>query len=327
MNGRERVAAWRARIATAATRTALRGIVALLRRSGPVRASNLVGGLMRTIGPMLPVTRVGDANLRLALPALDAAQRRAVLRGVWDNLGRTIGEFPHLADLELDTASGPGLIIEAADRARLESLPPGPVLLFSGHLGNWEALPRAAGLCGAGFTSIYRAASLSAADEVILGLRRAALGPVLAADPSAGARPFAKGAIGAKQALAHLRRGHRLGMLVDQKMNDGIEARLFGHRAMTAPALAAMALRYGAPVIGGWVERLGPARLQLHVCEALSLPVEMGREGRDAAGAVAWLTQAVNDQIEIWIRQSPSSWLWLHRRWPKDALQHIENNT
>lgn len=326
-HGRQgRITAWRTRATTMAVGAALRGAVALLRLAGPVRASNLAGRLTRTVGPWLRVNRVGDANLRLALPELDDAGRRAVLRGVWDNLGRTIGEFPHLAGLEVNTAAGPGLIIEATDRARLEALPPGPVLLFSGHLGNWEALPRAAGLCGAGFTSIYRAASIGAADEVILGLRRAALGPVLAADPSAGARPFAKGATGARGALAHLRRGHRLGMLVDQKMNDGIEARLFGHRAMTAPALAAMALRYDAPVIGGWVERLGPARLQLHVSEVLSLPPDTLGEGRDTAAAIAWLTQAVNDQIEAWIRQSPGSWLWLHRRWPKDVSQHVVNN-
>ena len=302
---------------------ALRGTIGLLRALGPVRASDLGGGLARAIGPLLPVNRVGDINLRLALPELDRAARRAVLRGVWDNLGRTIGEFPHLAALEVNTPSGPGLIIEAADRTRLETLPPGPVLLFSGHLGNWEALPRAAGLCGAGFTSVYRAASLKTADAAILGLRRAALGPALAADPSAGATPFAKGAAGARQALAHLRRGHRLGLLVDQKMNDGIEARLFGQPAMTAPALAAMALRFDAPVIGGWVERLGPARLQLHVTPRLALPAGE-RIGDSGPGAVTALTQAINDQLESWIRQCPQAWLWLHRRWPKDVYKPIE---
>lgn len=299
---------------------ALRATVGLLRALGPVRASNLAGGLARTLGPMLPVNRTGDASLRLAMPGLDRAARRAILRGVWDNLGRTVGEFPHLADLPLNPPAGPGLVIEAADRARLEQLPPGPVLLFSGHIGNWEALPRAAGLCGAGFTSVYRAASQAGVDEVILALRRAALGPELAADPSAGATPFAKGATGARQALAHLRGGHRLGLLVDQKMNDGIAATLFGHEAMTAPALAAMALRFDAPVIGGWVERLGPARLQLHVTQRLERPPG----GRKDGEAIASLTQAVNDQLEAWIRQSPQSWLWLHRRWPKAAYQGLD---
>jgi len=31
------------------------------------------------------------------------------------------------------------------------------------------------------------------------------------------------------------------------------------------------------------------------------------------------LTQAVNDRLETWIRAKPESWLWLHRRWPKDV--------
>ena len=70
-HGRQgRIAAWRTRATTMAVGAALRGAVALLRLAGPVRASNLAGRLTRTVGPWLRVNRVGDANLRLALPEL-----------------------------------------------------------------------------------------------------------------------------------------------------------------------------------------------------------------------------------------------------------------
>ena len=78
---------------------------------------------------------------------------------------------------------------------------------------------------------------------------------------------FSKGAHGARGAMAHLQAGGFLGMLVDQKMNDGIAAPLFGHPAMTAPAAAAFALRFRCPVVPAHVQRLGPARFRL-VCEA-----------------------------------------------------------
>ena len=91
-----------------------RCLLGLFRALGPVRASNLGGGIARAVGPWLPVTRVAEANLRLALPALDAAGRRAVIRGAWENLGRTIGELPHIAGLEQDTPSGPGWVMEGA---------------------------------------------------------------------------------------------------------------------------------------------------------------------------------------------------------------------
>ena len=77
----------------------------MLRALGPVCASNLGGALARTIGPRLPVSRIGRINLRLALPELDAAVHEYILRGAWDNLGRTVAELPHLAQLDR-TASG-----------------------------------------------------------------------------------------------------------------------------------------------------------------------------------------------------------------------------
>ena len=78
---------------------AARAALALLRRLGPVRASNLGGAVARAIGPLLPKSRVADINLRHAMPELDGPARRRVIRGVWENLGRTVAELPHVGSL------------------------------------------------------------------------------------------------------------------------------------------------------------------------------------------------------------------------------------
>ena len=58
------------------------GALALLRRLGPVRASNLGGAVARAIGPLLPVSTIADINLRYAMPELDAAARRRVAKSL-----------------------------------------------------------------------------------------------------------------------------------------------------------------------------------------------------------------------------------------------------
>jgi len=275
----------------------------LLRALGPVASSNLFGTLARGIGPLLPVSRIADANLRAAMPELDAVARRRVVRGVWDNLGRTAGELPHIAGLH-ETLSGPGWELVGEETLRWLAAKGGPAIFFSGHIGNWEVLPVAAAAHGVPVSLFYRPAENKQIDALILDLRRQAT--------RADVQMFPKGAAGARQSLAHLSRGGRLAMLMDQKMNDGIEAEFFGRPAMTAPALAALALRLRCPVIPGYVERLGPARFRV-VCEPpLALP-DTGNRPAD----IATLTQMVNDTLERWIRAKPESWLWLHRRWPK----------
>lgn len=279
-----------------------RAALRLLRVLGPVASSNLFGMFCRLIGPLLPVSRVADANLRAALPDLDAAGRRRVVRGVWENLGRTFGELPHIVDLQ-ETETGPGWELVGGETIDWLAEKGGAAILFSGHIGNWEVLPVASAVRGVAFSSFYRPAENKQIDAMIRDLRRQAA--------RADIQMFPKGAMGARQSLMHLSRGGRLGMLMDQKMNDGIEARFFGRPAMTAPALAALALRLRCPVIPGYVERLGPARFRVTCEPPLGLP-----DSGDRAADVAELTQTVNDTLERWIRTKPESWLWLHRRWP-----------
>ncbi len=278
-------------------------IILLLRCLGPVNASNLGGWLARGFGPMLAVSKVADANLRHAFPEFPDAERARIIRAVWDNLGRTAAEMPHLAALRRCPA-GPGWEIEG--EAHIEKLRSagGQALFFSGHLGNWEMiLPIAAGL-GFPVSGFYRAASNARANAIIQSLRQQALGRHVVM--------FAKGAQGARAALTHLQEGGSLGLLVDQKMNDGIAVPFFGRAAMTAPAIAQFALRFHAPILPVHVLRLGPARFRM-ICEP---PLDIVRTG-DKKTDTATILLAVNATLERWIREKPESWLWLHRRWPK----------
>lgn len=274
-----------------------------LQRLSPVAASDLGGWIARTVGPFLAVSRVADDNLRRALPELDAQARARVIRGVWDNLGRTVAELPHLAGFHR-TAAGPGWEIEGeAHLANLRAAG-GQALFFSGHFGNWEMILPIAASLGLRVAGVYRTASNLAVDRLIQSLRQSALGPRVTM--------FPKGAQGARAALLHLRDGGSLGLLVDQKMNDGIAVPFFGRDAMTAPALAQFARHFSIPILPVRVVRLGPARFRL-VCDP---PLPVALTGDRTADIYA-LTLAINQTLERWIRADPASWLWLHRRWPK----------
>ena len=283
-------------------RMALRGALSFLRRLGPERASNAMGALARWIGPYLPASRVADGNLRRAMPELDAHARRRIVRGVWDNLGRVVGELPHLGSL-IETAAGPGWELADPTGVRAMAQHGGPLLFMTAHMGNWEVLPRVMTAYAMKAAVIYRPIGDPVMDAFVRDLR-------LAAAP--GFALFPKGAKGARQALGFLQARGMLGILADQKMNDGIEARLFGLPAMTVSAPAILALRFGCPVVMARVDRIGPARFRIVTEPPLTIE-ETGVRQTD----VLALTQQVNDGFERWIRAQPEAWLWLHRRWPK----------
>lgn len=290
--------------------------VALVERLPPALASSLGGALGRWLGPWLPSTKIARINLALAFPGLSKKRRDRIVRDCWDNIGRTLAEFPHISRLPPMGPSGPGWRIEGRDHlleARLEAQRSGrPVIFFSGHLGNWELMPPLVDRYGLPFAPFYRAPNNPAADRILRRLR----------ERNNGRQPlFPKGARGARGAVRHLAAGKHLGILGDQKMNDGIASRLFGLPAMTAPAAAVLALRFNAVIVTGHVWREGPARLVLEVDPLIEPSAfalnALNRNAQSRQAAIAELTQYLNDRLQSWIERRPGNWLWLHRRWDK----------
>ncbi len=264
-------------------------------------ASALGGAVARTLGPLVPVSRVARANLRRAFPDLPEAELRRHVRDMWDNLGRTFAEYPHLAQIMRERVQVVGADHIAALRDDGQ-----PGIFYSGHLANWEIAPLTAAQHGLPLVTIYRAANNPIVDRLVQGLRYRAL------DGRPVGTMLPKGAKGAREALRHLAEGAHLGFLIDQKMNDGIAAPFFGHPAMTAPALAQLALRARCPVVAAAPERLTGARFRITILP----PVQFAETGDRQADVLAAMT-AVNRQIEAFIRARPAQWLWLHKRWPK----------
>jgi KDO2-lipid IV(A) lauroyltransferase len=262
------------------------------------RASALGGALARWIGPHLGISKRARLNLEAALPELDSAQVNAIVRGMWDNLGRVAFEYPHLRRIRVFAGDGRVEVhgVENLERALAAKR---RVVMFSGHLGNWEIAALAAGQFGLDIAQVYRAANNPLIDRMLARLR-GNLGELIP-----------KGAIASRRAIAALRRGGHLSLLADQKLNDGIAVSFFGRNAMTAPALAMLALRFDCDVLPVRVERVSGARFRLTVYPKLALPDNGDRD----ADTLALMT-SVNRTLETWIRERPEQWFWLHRRWP-----------
>jgi KDO2-lipid IV(A) lauroyltransferase len=262
------------------------------------RASALGGWLARQIGPALGISKRARLNLAVAIPHLTPGEIENIVRGMWDNLGRVAAEYPHLRKMRVFEPGGSVETrgFEHVDRARAAGR---RMIFFSGHLANWEIAALAAGQYGIDIAQIYRAANNPLVDRLVARLR-GELGELIP-----------KGALGSRRAVAALRRGGHLSMLVDQKLNDGIPVPFFGREAMTAPALALLALHYDCDVLPARVERRGGARFRLTIYP----PLPLAKSG-DRNADVAALMTAVNAMLEAWIRERPEQWLWLHRRWP-----------
>lgn len=261
-----------------------------------VAASNVMGAIARRLGPHLKQSRVARQNLHIAFPDKTDAQIEAIVVEVWDNLGRAVGEFPHLRQIaaeRLEIVGAEHIVHLGADGV--------PGILIGAHFGGWELSGPLAHRLGVPVHVAYRAAN----NPLVEYLFRKARGGT-----AAGFVP--KGTRGAKAALTVLKAGGHIGMLVDQKMNDGIVVPFLGRDAMTAPAVATLALKYRCPIVSGRIERLPGVRFRAVIEPPLPMP-----DSGDVHQDVRTLMADINALIGGWVAAQPGQWLWLHRRWPK----------
>lgn len=284
--------------------TALWFAFAVFRVLGAETASNFGGWVGRAVGPRLATSRKARNNLARSFPDWDGPRLDAVIRGMWDNLGRVIAEYPHLETITMNN-----LVIEGGEH--LEAIgEQSPLIVTGGHLANWELLPTVMN---------YRLS------RPIVGVYREPNNPYVAAilercrnfGNRGGYVP--KSSTGTRALVREIHQGGRIGILIDQKYNEGIPVEFFGRKAMTSAAAAQLSRKYNAPVLPLRVIR-EKTRFRI-VLEAPVLPEPALGSGGDESDEAVML--AANRRLERWIREYPEQWLWLHRRWDSKALQQL----
>lgn len=260
----------------------------------PDTASRFGGALFRMLGPFMGISKVARRNLALCFPDWSQSKIDTTVKGMWENLGRVVAEYPHLEAI----AKSDRIRFRNADAFRAIKDGGKPTIFVSGHIGNWELLPPAL-LFTQGLTmhSVYRAPNNPLVDRLLVQLR--AFGGAL--------RSFGKNRRGLAETLKALQEGTCVGMLVDQKMNTGINVPFFGHPAMTSTAFVELAKKLSCPVIPGRIIRTSGCRFEIELSDALVI------DGRDTSAIVA----DMHTHLERWITEYPEQWLWLHRRWKK----------
>jgi KDO2-lipid IV(A) lauroyltransferase len=175
-----------------------------------------------------------------------------------------------------------------------------PLLLVTGHFGNWELAGYALGLFGFRAHAIARPLDNPYLDDYFRRFRESTGQKVLAK----------KGDFDEIQAI--LDRGGVLATLADQDAGQrGLFVDFFNRPASTHKAVALLALEHRVPMLVIGAPRVGaPMRYEI-VAEEFILPEQY--EGRP--DAVRSMTQRFTTALERIIRTYPEQYFWLHRRW------------
>ena len=279
-------------------------VIGFFRLFGIDRASAIGGWIGRTLVAPTPLSRLAIKNLKAAFPEKPPAEINAIVRAMWDNLGRVMAEYAHLDKLHMD---GPDPRIEIIGLDTLDAaIARGKgVLLVSGHFANWEIMPFAARDLGVTGGVVVRPANNPYVNRWLEQARIR----------NGMAEQIPKGASGTRRIFSLLRKGEAALLLVDQRASEGITIPFFGRDAFTTPAPAALALKLGAVVVPASNERLNGARFRMMVHPPIE-PPNTGDPDRDLVEFTAAMTRFIEERV----RERPHEWLWIHKRWVrKDA--------
>lgn len=245
---------------------------------------------------------VAADNLRHAFPELaaDPAKLDRLVRGTYRHFLRMVVEIA-LLPRKLHTGTWrkymtmyPGVGIIGPLLAER------PLLIVTGHFGNWEMAGFMLGANGFATYAIARTLDNPHLERFLARFRTKTGQQIIAKNDDFD------------RLTAVLRGNGKVATLADQDAGPrGLFVDFFGRPASTHKAVALMAIEFDAALAVIGVPRLAEPMYYGVVCEDVIDP----RDYADRPDAVKAITERYTAALERLIRRHPEQYFWLHRRW------------
>ena len=285
---------------------AVAGVVQLT-RALPMRVVLAAGTLLGTAFYLFdrPHRRLAIRNLRAAFPLRSERECEAIARGMFAHFGRLLTVLLKFSTLP-PHAMLSHVEFEGEERVRAAHAGGRGVLLFTGHFGFWEINALVHALQIKPMAVLARPLDNPLLHLLLESVRRRTGNSVI----------YRRGAI--RRVLRALGDNQAVAILIDQHIQstDAVYVDFFNRPAATTSALAALAIRTGAPVVPVFALPLPGGRFRMVYEHAVEPPPG------DDPDAIRAFTQRCTDVLEMYVRRYPDLWLWMHRRW-READQGI----
>ncbi len=269
-------------------------------RMQPQKASDVAAKIAKFVGKKIADNKLAYKNISNAMPQLSEAEKEKIIDDMWDNLGRIVGEYAHVAKCptsEIDS------LIEMSQETRqnLEQYKRDGKggIIFGGHLGNWEVGPKVFMKNEMQVSTVYRPLNNPYVETLTANLR--------------GVELIGKSTSGSRKIIDVIRKGGFVIILADQKVSEGEPVKFFHDDAITTTSIARIALKYDVPLIPARSIRIGKT-FKFRVEAEKPLAIE---KTGDVNFDLLQLTRSINCKLEEWIKQYPAQWFWVHNRWKR----------
>jgi len=248
--------------------------------------------VQHVIGPVAGYRARALDNLSMIWPQMSQERRAEIASRCLNNVGRSFIEnysardFPKRMAKNTPTGAGVAALEKAAEQGK-------PVILVTGHYGNYEAMRACLVARGYDIGGLYRNMKNPYFNAHYVQTMEAFGGPV-----------FPQGRRGTAGFVRHLKDGGQLVLLFDQHVFGAPALDFLGQPANTALSAAELALRYDALLIPFYGIR-----------QADGVSFDTVLEAPVPHSDAVTMTQALNDSLTARVKADPEQWFWVHRRW------------
>ena len=258
-------------------------------------ASNLGKLIGEIIGPKFRSKKIITENIRNFKPSINNDEVNVLIKKMWGNYGRILAEYPFIPKFR-NKKLEKHLKIEGLNSLKKIIKSGKPTLFISGHFNNFELMAMIIEREGVDLAAVYRPLNNKFLNIIMEYLRKNYICRT----------QIKKGLKGVREALTYFKRGKSLAIMIDQRVTEGIDVKLFGKNAFTTTIPAQFVKKFGCLIQPVYIERINSVNFKVVFDDHLDFNNDKNIEN---------ITKKLNQWLEDKIIKNPDQWIWTHDRW------------